>query len=133
MNSRAGDGAGTGGCACMGVGFPAAVDCGQWSVHTAEFTDPDARARDSADHPETADTGFVRIPARGFSTGRNKPFRQNHSVMMKIEYELSMEIPKFGISRLVFFSDHNRMILTDVQSDPPAKFRPKPPISERAE
>ena len=43
-----------------------------------------------------------------------------------------MEIPKFGISRLVFFSDHNRMILTDVQSDPPAKFRPKPPISERA-
>eukprot|EP01043_Picozoa_sp_COSAG02_P088877 COSAG02_NODE_25927_length_645_cov_1.047619_1_plen_152_part_10 len=24
------------------------------------------------------------------------------------------------------------MILTDVQSDPPAKFRPKPPISERA-
>ena len=43
-----------------------------------------------------------------------------------------MEIPKFGISRLVFFSHHNTMILTDVQYDPPAKFRPKPPISERA-
>ena len=42
--------------------------------------------------------------------------------MMRKEYELSMEIPKFGISRLVFFSHHNRMILTDVQSDPPAKF-----------
>jgi hypothetical protein len=57
---------------------------------------------------------------RGFSTGRNKSFRQNHSVMMRKEYELSMEIPKFGISRLVFFSRHNRMILTDVQYDPPA-------------
>ncbi len=40
---------------------------------------------------------------RGFSTGRNKSFRQNHSVMMRKEYELSMEIPKFGIFRLYSF------------------------------
>ncbi len=37
-------------------------------------------------------------PDRGFSTGRNISFRQNHYVMIQKEYELLMEIPKFGIS-----------------------------------